>query len=52
MQQAEILHEALKKAGTRVTLHVAKGQGHGLGGPEVMRAVQEFFDRELKVSSK
>src|SRR5262249_21296637 len=50
LDQAEILHEALKKAGVRVTLHVAKGQGHGLGGPEVDRVVLEFFDRELKVA--
>ncbi len=48
--QAELLHEALKKAGVRSTLYVAKGQGHGLGGPEVLRAVRAFFDRELKVA--
>ncbi len=51
-QQAEILAEALKKAGTPVTLYIAQGQGHGLGGPEVDRVVREFFDRELKVSKK
>lgn len=51
-QQAEILAEALKKAGTPVTLYIAQGQGHGLGGPEVDRVVREFFDREFKVSKK
>jgi acetyl esterase/lipase len=48
LNQAEILAEALKKAGVPVTLHVAKGQGHGLGGPEVERVVREFFDKTLK----
>jgi acetyl esterase/lipase len=52
IEQAELLNDALKKAGGRVTFHVAKGQGHGLGGPEVDRAVRDFFDRELRVSSK
>jgi acetyl esterase/lipase len=48
MDQSELLCEALKKAGGRVKLHVAKGQGHGLGGEELMTAVRSFFDRELK----
>jgi acetyl esterase/lipase len=46
--QSELLRDALKKAGVPVTLHVVVGQGHGLGGPEVSRLVQEFFDRQLK----
>jgi acetyl esterase/lipase len=52
IDQARVLHEALKKAGVSVTLHVAEDQGHGLGGPEVNRAVQEFFDKQFKVNSK
>jgi acetyl esterase/lipase len=51
LEQAQILHEALKKAGVPVTLHIAQGQGHGLGGPEVNRVVQEFFDKQFKVTS-
>jgi acetyl esterase/lipase len=47
MAQSELLRDALKKAGVPVTLHVAAGQGHGLGGPELARLVQEFFDRRL-----
>ncbi len=52
LSQSEMLCDALKKAGVRVTLHVAKGQGHGISGADVAQAVREFFDRELKVSSK
>jgi acetyl esterase/lipase len=52
LKQSKILHDALKKAGVPATLCVAEGQGHGLGGPEVNRAVQEFFDKQFKVSSK
>lgn len=52
LDQSELLAAALKKAGGRVTLHVAKGLGHGLGGPQVMGAVREFFDRELRAAGK
>jgi hypothetical protein len=31
-----------------VTLFVAKGQGHGLGGPEVNKAMAAFFDKHLQ----
>jgi acetyl esterase/lipase len=48
MHQSELLRDALKKAGVPVTLYVAKGQGHGLGGPEIRKTVVEFFDRQLK----
>lgn len=48
LEQSELLEAALKKAGVPVTLYVAKGLGHGLGGPEVRQAVVEFFDRTLK----
>jgi acetyl esterase/lipase len=46
--QSEILHEALKKAGVDSTYHVVRGAGHGFGGPENMRKVEEFFNRHLK----
>jgi acetyl esterase/lipase len=49
--QSELLRDALKKAGVPVTLYIAPGQGHGLGGPEISRLVQEFFDRQLHVSA-
>lgn len=48
LDQSELLTAALKKAGVNVTLHVAEGQGHGLGGAELTRVVEEFFDRQLK----
>jgi acetyl esterase/lipase len=50
LEQAKILHDALTKAGVPATLYVAEGQGHGLGGPEVNRTVQEFFDKQFKVT--
>jgi acetyl esterase/lipase len=52
LDQATVLHEALKKAGARSTLYIAKGQGHGLGGGDVTEAAQKFFDHELKRSGK
>ena len=49
--QSELLRDALKKAGVSVTLYLVPGQGHGLGGPEVSRRVQEFFDRQLRAGA-
>jgi acetyl esterase/lipase len=49
LSQSELLHDALKKASVPVTLHIAKGQGHGISGDEVNRTVREFFDRTLRV---
>jgi len=48
MEQADLLNAALKKAGVPVTLYVAEGQGHGLGGPQVMQKVEQFFATALK----
>lgn len=45
--QAEILHEALKKAGVDSTLVKIEGGGHGFGGPEVNKRVKDFFDKHL-----
>jgi dipeptidyl aminopeptidase/acylaminoacyl peptidase len=47
MNQSELLYEALKKAGMNVTFHTVKGAGHGFGGAEVNKMVDEFFDRVL-----
>jgi acetyl esterase/lipase len=50
--QSEILTEALKKAGVEVTFKTVEGAGHGFGGPEVMKLVEEFFDKHLKALAK
>jgi acetyl esterase/lipase len=50
--QAELLNEALQKAGVDVRLHVVKGAGHGLGGREVNAMIDEFFDKHLKGGAK
>jgi acetyl esterase/lipase len=50
--QAELLNEALKKAGVDVRLHVVKGAGHGVGGREVNEMIDDFFDKHLKGGAK
>jgi acetyl esterase/lipase len=47
VKQAEILHEALKKAGVDSTFVKIDGGGHGFGGPEVNQRVKDFFDKHL-----
>lgn len=47
LHQSELLNEALKKANVDVAIHVVKGGGHGFGGPEISRRVDEFFDKHL-----
>lgn len=46
--QAEILHEALQKAGVTSILVKIEGGGHGIGGPEVDQRVRAFFDKYLR----
>jgi acetyl esterase/lipase len=46
--QSEILHRALRAAGVDATFHVVKDAGHGFGGPEINRMVDEFLDRSLR----
>jgi acetyl esterase/lipase len=46
--QAELLSQALAKAGVAVQLHLVPGAGHGVGGREVNDRVDAFFDRHLK----
>jgi acetyl esterase/lipase len=50
--QAELLNEALRKAGVDVRLHLIKGGGHGIGGKEVNEMIDEFFDKHLKAPAK
>ena len=46
--QSQLLHDALKAAGVASTLQVVEGAGHGFGGAEIDKAVQDFFDKHLK----
>ncbi len=48
ISQAEVLYERLKQAGVDVTFVKIEGGGHGIGGPEVQKRVQAFFDRHLR----
>jgi acetyl esterase/lipase len=50
--QAELLNDALKKAGVDVRLHLVKGAGHGVGGKEVNEMIDAFFDKHLKGGDK
>lgn len=50
--QSELLNDALKKAGVAVTFKTVEGAGHGFGGPDVMKTVEEFFDKHLKAPAK
>jgi acetyl esterase/lipase len=47
LNQSELLHAALGKAGVESTLHVVKGGGHGFRGPELDRMIDEFFAKHL-----
>lgn len=51
-QQSELLRDALKQAGVPVTLKIIEGAGHGFGGREIDQQVAEFFEQQLKPSSK
>jgi acetyl esterase/lipase len=46
--QAELLAEALGKAGVEVKVHLVPGAGHGVGGREVNELIDAFFDRHLQ----
>jgi arylsulfatase A-like enzyme/dienelactone hydrolase len=48
INQSELLHDALRKAGVDSTFHVVKGAGHGFGGPEIQEMVRSFFAKHLK----
>lgn len=54
INQSELLHEALKKAGVDVTFVRVKGGGHGFRGntdptpQRIQELVVQFFDKQLK----
>ena len=48
IRQAEILHEALTKAGVDTTFVRIEGGGHGIGGREVAERVGAFFEKHLR----
>jgi dipeptidyl aminopeptidase/acylaminoacyl peptidase len=54
INQSELLHQALKKAGVDVTFVRVKRGGHGFGGncdpspQQINQMVVEFFDKHLK----
>ncbi len=48
INQSELLHEALKKAGVDSTFEVVKGAGHGFRPADVEGKVEAFFDKHLK----
>ena len=55
MNQSELLHAALQKAGVPSTLHVVKGGGHGFSkitpaNDEIVKKVMDFFDSQFKTS--
>jgi acetyl esterase/lipase len=51
VSQAELLHEALKKVGADVTLHIEKGAPHTViaAGPHIQKMIHNFFDKHLKL---
>lgn len=51
LSQSQKLHDVLKKSGVDSTLLVVKGAGHGFKGPQITKAVADFFDRNLKQRS-
>ncbi|MHB9026536.1 MAG: alpha/beta hydrolase fold domain-containing protein [Armatimonadota bacterium] len=52
LNQSQLLHDALQKAGVVSTFHIVKGGGHGFGGAEISKMVQDFFDKHLKPPAK
>ena len=51
VSQSEVLASKLKAAGVQVTLIVAEGRGHGVGGPKFAPEITAFFDKYLKPGS-
>lgn len=47
LQQSQLLHDALKKAGVDSTFVPMKGAGHGFGGPDALAPVETFLKRVL-----
>ncbi|MHC4557760.1 MAG: alpha/beta hydrolase fold domain-containing protein [Planctomycetota bacterium] len=51
LSQSQELYDKLKAAGVSAKLHVVKGAGHGFGGIEINKMVNEFFDKQLKAAT-
>jgi acetyl esterase/lipase len=45
-------YTALKAAGVDVTLEIAAGRGHGVGGSKFQPMIKEFFDKHLRNSQR
>jgi len=52
LAQSQLFHEALQKAKVDSTFFIVRGGGHGFGGPELMKKVQDFFDTNLQQQKK
>jgi dipeptidyl aminopeptidase/acylaminoacyl peptidase len=50
VSQSEVFADKLKAAGVDATLEIAKGRGHGVGGPNFASEIISFFDKHLKPS--
>jgi acetyl esterase/lipase len=50
-QEAVNLDAALKKAGDDSTLIPVPDKGHGIGGPELEKQADDFFDQHLKAAA-
>ena len=48
VSQSELFVEKLKAAGVDAILEVARGRGHGVGGPKFASDITSFFDKHLK----
>ncbi|MDQ3414754.1 MAG: alpha/beta hydrolase [Verrucomicrobiota bacterium] len=48
VDQSQAFAEKLKAAEVDVTLEIAKGRGHGVGGPNYASEITGFFDKHLK----
>ena len=57
LNQSELLHAALKKAGVPSTLYVVKGGNHGFSKgeesvDEIVKRVADFFDSQFKQTGR
>ncbi len=52
VSQSQEFAQALKAAGVDTVLEIARGRGHGVGGPRFEPIIKAFFDKHLKGSQK
>ena len=52
VSQSQELSKALKAAGVETVLDIARGRGHGIGGPRFEPTIKAFFDKHLKGPKK